>query len=68
MVYFKVTEFTERELIVGQTDCGGFALENTTAGIRFGILCKDMISLGTFVSLRLLRLEGQTNHDRNLIR
>ena len=68
MVYFKVTEFTERELIVGQTDCGGFALENTTAGLRFGVLCKDMISLGTLISLRLLCREGQTNHGRNLIR
>jgi len=49
VVYFRVTEQRDRELIVGQSDCGGFALENTTRGLRFGVLCRDMISLGYYV-------------------
>ena len=49
VVFFRVTEQRDRELIVGQSDCGGFALENTSRGLRFGVLCRDMISLGYYV-------------------
>lgn len=50
-VFFQIDRYEIDEFIVGIPDCGGWALEYSSDGLRFGIRCKYMYNIGYVMEL-----------------
>jgi hypothetical protein len=47
-IFLEIHRYENDEFIVGIPDCGGWALEYSKDGLRFGVRCKYMYNIGNF--------------------